>query len=221
MPRRTHGKPRQPVGVIVAIFERIEWAGEPFAGVRKFCGEFLHYFVADFVAATANARAQRGEHVLRARAKFHSHAAQSFFGYALRCAAPARVNRGNGALPGIGKQDGNAVRSLNGQQDAGFASDQGVALQRLFALRGLRGAHDVHNIGVNLAQGNGAHFAGAERCEEFRAILQDAVARIPVRESQVQDFIRNTLFSGAWTVSIRDSFASSTGTRAETVNQPA
>jgi len=194
MSRRTHGEPGQPVEIVIAIFERTEWAGEPFAGVCELCGEFLHHFVADFIATSANAGPQRGDHVPRARAKFHLHAAQGFFGNALRSAAPAGVNRGNNFLFCVGKQDRNAIRGLNGQQDAGLASDQSVAWQGLFALWQFRGANHVHDVGMNLAQGNYAHFTGAQRSEESSAILQHAVAPIPVRESEVQDFFRRTLF---------------------------
>ena len=115
MSGRAHGEPGQPVGIVVAIFERIEWACEPFAGVGKLCGEFLHHFVAYFVAAAADARAERGDHVLRARAKFHLHAAESFFRDALRRAAPAGMNRGDGAVLGVGEQDGNAIGGLDGR----------------------------------------------------------------------------------------------------------
>ena len=53
------------------------------------------------------------------------------------------------------------------EQDAGFASDQRVALRGLFALRDVCGANDVHDVGMNLAQRNDAHFARAERAKNF------------------------------------------------------
>ena len=84
-----------------------------------------------------------------------------------------------------------------------LAGDQGVALQRLFALREVRSANHVNYVGMNLAQGNDAHFPGAQRGEEFCAILQDAGARIPVGESEVQDFFRRGVFLRVRAVAIR------------------
>ena len=52
------------------------------------------------------------------RAKFHVHAAQSFFGDAAQRAAPAGVNRGDGAAFRIGEQNGNAIGSLYDEQHA-------------------------------------------------------------------------------------------------------
>jgi len=152
--------------------------------------------VADFVAAAANACSQCGDHVLRARAEFHLHAAERFFRDALRGAAPAGMNRGYRAVLRIGKQDGNAVGGLDRQQDAGLAGDEGVAFGGCFASREFSGAHHANDIGMNLAQRCDAHFAGAESCQEFRAVFQDAFARIPFRESEVQDFCRRALLPG-------------------------
>ena len=61
MAGRAHGEPGQPVGIVIAIFERVEWACEPIAGVREFCGEFFHHFGAHFIAAATNSRAERGD----------------------------------------------------------------------------------------------------------------------------------------------------------------
>ena len=149
---------------------------EPLTGVRKLRGEFFHYFVADFVAAAANAGSKRGDHILRAGAEFHSHAAECFLGDALRCAAPSGVNCSHRVLLGISKQDGNAVGGLDGQQNAGFTRDQGVTFGGLCALRKCGGAHDVNDIGMNLAQPSDAHFAGTECSVEIPAIFQDAFA---------------------------------------------
>jgi 23S rRNA (adenine2503-C2)-methyltransferase len=113
MSRRAHGEPRQPVGIVVAILQRIHRTGEPFPGARELCGEFLYHFVADFVTASADSWTQRSDHVLRARAKFHSHAAERFFGDALHRAAPARMNHDHSASLRIGQQDGNAIRGLD------------------------------------------------------------------------------------------------------------
>ena len=139
--RRPHREPGQPVRIVVAIFQRVERACKPFAGVRKLCGEFFHNFVAHFVAAAADAWTERGDYVLRAGAKFHLHAAEGFFRDALRGAAPAGMNRGDGALLGVGEQDGNAVGGLDGQQHAGLASDEGVAFGSFFALRKFGGTY--------------------------------------------------------------------------------
>ena len=163
-------------GSFSPLFESIQRPVEPLTGVRKFRGEFFRHFVADFVAAAADAWAQCGDHVFGPRAEFHLHAAQRFFGDALRRAAPAGMNRGHGGLLSIGQQDGNAVGGLDRQQNAGFARDQGIAFGGLFAMWKFGRAHDVHDVGMNLAQPSDAHFAGTERCVKLRAIFQDAFA---------------------------------------------
>ena len=92
--------------------------------------KFRGHLGADFVAAAADARAERGDHVFRARAKFHLHAAERFFGDARERAAPAGMNRGDGALLRIGEKNRNAVGGLDGKQDAGLAGEQRVAFRR-------------------------------------------------------------------------------------------
>ena len=47
----------------------------------------------------------------------------------------------------------------------------------------------MHDIGVNLAQRDDLHLRGADRAKELLPILGDAFARIPFRESQIQDFL--------------------------------
>jgi hypothetical protein len=131
------------------------------------------------------------------------------------------MNRGDGALPGIRKQYGNAIRGLDRQQYARLAGDQGVALQRLFALRDFRAAHLVHDVGMNLAQSNDAHGAGAKSCEEFRAILQHTLARIPVRESQVEYVFRRTVFPRLGSIAILGKYACAARSGAKSVDEPA
>jgi len=84
----------------------------------------------------------------------------------------------------------------------------------------VRGANDVNDIGMNLAQGNHAHFTRAERREEFAAVFQNAIARIPVGESQVQDFFTCMLLLRVRTAAIRGELARAAATGAETVREP-
>lgn len=162
MARRPHGKPRQPIRIVVAIFKSIEGPFEPFTRFWKLRGEFSDDFVAHFVATPADSRPERGDDVLRARAKFHLHPTKSFFSDALRRSAPARMNRGDGAMFRIGEQNRNAIGRLHHQQRPRFASDERVALGGAFAVRDLRWANSVNNIRMNLAQAYDWHLRGAE-----------------------------------------------------------
>src|ERR1700732_2268706 len=92
MPRRAHGEPRKPIRVVIAASERIEGALEPSTRFRKLCGEFGDDFKANFKATLADAGAQRGDHILRTRTKFHVHASDHFFRDALKGATPSGMN---------------------------------------------------------------------------------------------------------------------------------
>lgn len=162
MARGPHGKPGQPIRIVVAIFKSIEGPFEPFTRVWKLRGEFSDDFMAHFVATPADSRAERGDDVLRASAKFHLHPTKGFFSDALRRSAPARMNRGDGAMFGIGKQDRNAIGRLHHEQRSRFASDERVALGGLFAVPDLCRANHVNNIRMNLAQAYDSHL----RCTE-------------------------------------------------------
>ena len=73
--RRLHGEPRKPIGIVFSGGERVVRAVEPLAGVRKLRVEFFRDVGANFVTAAADAGTERGDHILRPRAKFHLHAA--------------------------------------------------------------------------------------------------------------------------------------------------
>src|ERR1700683_2653599 len=88
MSRRAHGQPWKPIWVVITASQRIEGALEPFTRFRKLCGEFGGDFRANFKATLADAWAERGDHILWARTKFHLHAAERFFRDALKRAAP-------------------------------------------------------------------------------------------------------------------------------------
>ena len=141
---------------------------------------------ADFVAAAADAGAERGDHVLGLRAEFHVHAPESFRGDAAERAAPSGVNRGDGAPLRIGEKDGNAVRGLHHEQQAGLAREERVALGRVLRA-GVRRIHAMRDVGVNLAQRDGAQFVRADRAIEFSAIFEHARAGVPVGEAEIQD----------------------------------
>ena len=72
------------------------------------------------------------------RAKFHLHPAESFFRDALRGAAPAGMNGGDGAVFCVGEQDGDAIGGLHGEQYTRFAGDKRVTFRGLARLAGCR-----------------------------------------------------------------------------------
>ena len=75
---------------------------------------------------------ERGDNILRPRAELHLHPAKGFCSNAIQRATPAGVNRGDGVPLGVGEKNGDAIRSLDDQQDARLTCDQGVALSGLF-----------------------------------------------------------------------------------------
>jgi len=114
---RHHREPRKRIRLL-APREALEWAVEPFGGGWKLSGERGSDFRADFVAASANCRADRDDHVFGARAELHAHAAKRFLRDARERSAPTCVNCGDGAARGVREENRNAIRGLHGEQDA-------------------------------------------------------------------------------------------------------
>ena len=115
VPRRHHRQPGQPERLL-AVRQLLERPVKPIRGGRKLRRERLRDFGADFVAAAADRRSERGDHIARARPEFHAHPPKSFHGDARERAAPARVNRGHHAPPRVRKKDRHAVGGLHAQQ---------------------------------------------------------------------------------------------------------
>ena len=141
---------------------------KPFARVREIAREIPARLRGQLRSSIGRCRGRARRPRLRARAKFHVHAAQSFFSDPRRRAAPAGMNRGDGLVLCVGKQDGNAIGGLHDEKDARLARDERVALRRLLPLgarpRRLPDAQYRNESGA----GDDAHFFGAERRKNFR-----------------------------------------------------
>ena len=119
---------------------------EPFGGGCELREELGGDFGADFVAAAADGRANRGEEIRRLGAEVHLHLADGFDDDALKGAAPARVDGGDGAFFGIDEEDGDAVGGLRGEEKAGAVGDGSIA----FARFGGSGGKELDDVGVDL-----------------------------------------------------------------------
>ena len=139
--------------------------------------------------------------------KLHLHAAEGFSSDSLERAAPAGMNRGDGALLRIGEKNRNAIRGLDDKQDAGLAGKESVAL-RSFCLRCV---HPMHDVGVNLAQRCDMHLVRANGVKELLTVLDHVRARIPFGEAEVQHSA-----ACPWC-----ELACAAGARAEAVGDPA
>ncbi len=93
---------------------------EPGGGFGELREELGGDFGADFVAATADGRADGGEEVCGVGFEMHLHCADGFHSDAGKGAAPASVDSGDCALFGVDEQDGDAVGGLNGEEEAGL-----------------------------------------------------------------------------------------------------
>jgi len=193
MPRRFHGEPGKPVGILVAIREPIERALEPAARVRKLRLKFRRHFSAYFIARLGDAGAERRDDVSWLRTEVHLHTPQRFCRNPANRPAPARMNRSDRAALRIREQDRNAVGGLYDEQNAWLASDEGVALRGRttrvgFASGLVRRINYLDNVGMNLPQCDNPHFARADRADEFLPILKNTRAWIPIREAQIEHF---------------------------------
>ena len=224
MAGRFHREPREPVRIVVAVGQAIERAIEPVARVPKLRLKFRRHFCTHLVAARADAWPQCRNDVRGPRAEFHLHAPQSFFRNPANGPAPSGMDRSDGAPFCIGKQNRNAIGGLHHQQDARLASNQSVASRRYLggiarSSAVIRRTHNVDDIGMNLPERNNLHFAGAQAAEEFLAVCEHALARIPVGKAKVQNFLGRFLAS-APAVAKSSKRARSAGPCAEAVNEP-
>ena len=64
------------------------------------------------------------------------------------------------------------------------ASAFGASENRL--LQFIHAIDAVDQIRMNLPQRDDAHFVGAERMKEFRAVFEHALARVPIGEAEIQ-----------------------------------
>ena len=117
MPRRHHRKPRQRIGIFPGS-QHVVRPIEPFPRNIELAAEFLRDFRPNFIAAAADAGAERSEDFFGTRAKEHTHTPDSFLGNALEGPAPSGMNSRDDAMLGIGKKNRNAIGSLHGDKQA-------------------------------------------------------------------------------------------------------
>jgi hypothetical protein len=157
---------------------------EPVGGVGELGLELGGDFGADFIAAGADGRTDRGEEASGIGGEVHLHLADGFFGNAGEGAAPAGVDGGYGALFGIDEEDRDTVGGLDAEQEAGTVGGGGVTLAWF-----LRGSFDeMDNVGVDLFEGDELEVARAEGGLEAAAVFEDVFTGVPVGETEVQDF---------------------------------
>lgn len=183
------------------------FAGAGFIKIGRGVGELRREFGdevgGDFVAARADGRANGGEKIGGIAAELEAHAADGFLQDARERAAPSGVNRRDGALLWIDKKDGDAVGSLNTEQQAAEIRGGGVALARSFG----RFAEKVDDIRVDLLERGEFEILRVDRGLEEAAIFEDVFARVPLHEAEVEDFFGFESTDAA-------------GARAEAVDEP-
>ena len=92
---------------------------------------------------------------------------------------------GDGAFFGIDEEDGDAVGSLNAEEEAGSVGERGVTFAGLLGGGGER----PDDGGMNLFEIDEREFLSAESRLEFFAILEDVFAGVPFGEAEVEDFL--------------------------------
>ncbi len=193
-----HVEPLQRIGFIAAArFIEI------IAGIGKLRGEFRDEVRANFVAASANRRTDRGEEISGLAAQFQAHPANRLFGNPGQRAFPTRMNGGDGAFLRVNEKNGNAVGRLHAEQQAGVIRGGGVALA---GVRG-RGGEKVDSVGVNLLERRERERFSAQGGLPELAILGDVFACVPLHEAKIQNLLA---FEGT----------DPAGTRAESVDEP-
>ena len=95
------------------------------------------------------------------------------------------MDGGNGAFLGIDEEDGDAVGSLDAEEEAGSAGDRGVAFAGFFGDGGER----PDDGGMNLFEIDEREFLSGDGGLEFFAIFDDVFACVPFGEAEVEDFL--------------------------------
>ena len=141
--RRGHVEPLNGVGLVAGA--RLV---EIIVGIGKLRGEFGDKLDADFVATRTDGRTERGEKVGRFAAEFELHAANGFLSDASESASPTSMDSSDYAFFGIDEENGNAIGSLDAEQETRGVCEGGVALAGLGD--GLR--KKMNEVGVDLFQ---------------------------------------------------------------------
>ena len=101
---------------------------------------------------------------------------------------------GDGAVFGVDEEDGDAVGSLDAEEEAGSAGDRGVAFAGFFGGGGER----PDDGGMDLFQIDEREFLSTEGGLEFFAIFDDVFAGVPFGEAEVEDFLSIEIGDAAW-----------------------
>ena len=96
-------------------------------------------------------------------------------------AAPASVDGGYGAVLGVDEDYGDAVGSLDAEEEAGTVGGGGVAFAGLVG-----GCVEVmDDVGMDLLEGDELELAGTEGGLEAAAIFEDVFASVLISEAEV------------------------------------
>ena len=154
---------------------------EPVGGVGELGVELDGDFGADFVTAAADGGTDGGEEVGGSGFELHLHLADGFYGDAGEGAAPPGVNGGDSPFSGVDEEQGNAVRGLDAEEQAGSVGGGGVALAGLVG----GGVEEMNYVGVDLFEGDELEIVGAECRLEAAAVFKDVFRRVPSGEAEI------------------------------------
>jgi len=176
---------------------------EPIGGFGELREELRGDFGADFVAATADGRADGGKKVGGAGLEVHLHLADGFDDDALEGATPAGMNGGDGPLFRVDEENGDAIGGLDSEEKAWPIRGRGVAAAKF----GGRGVEKMDDVGMDLLERNELEIGCAEGRLEAAAVSVDVFLGVPFGEAEIEN---------PFAVLIRDA----AGFGAEAVDEP-
>jgi hypothetical protein len=154
---------------------------EPIGGVGELGEELGGDFGADFVTAAADGGTDGGEQVGGLGAEMHLHLADGFDGDAGEGAAPSGVDGSYGAILGVDEEYGDAVGSLDADEEAGAVGGGGVAFAWLVG----GSIEEMDDVGVDLFEGDELEVVGTEGGLQAAAVFEDVFASVPIGETEI------------------------------------
>ena len=142
-------------------------------------------FRPDLVAASADRRSDRREHVFRLGFELHLHLPDRFHHDARQRPAPARMDRSHYAFFRIDHQYRRAIRRAHTEQQSFAIRGQRVAL----ALLTRRRIENPHHIRMNLVQRHKIQIARANRRLKSLLVFFDVLALVPFDRAKIQNFL--------------------------------